>query len=550
VNVAPATIVGNVQCDVCIVGSGAAGMTLACELDGSGLDVVLLEAGGDRYEFAKQQELRGEVADDSPHPPVDMYRRRMLGGATTIWGGRCVPMSPIDLEYRDYVPHSGWPITWNELEQYYPVAQKYCCASRYVYDLSALENAAPTIQGLDDPDLNILTIEQFSQPVNFGRAYLPQIARSSNVRIILRTKALRLQETGSAITSLDAVSDKHKIIILARHYVLAMGGLETPRLLMLSDDTRRGGIGNEHGLLGRFYMCHAENLIGRLRLRPDRPAVIDFERMADGVYIRRKLCLSDAAQRRERVLNTVARFHYPLISDPSHRNGILSAMYLAKDAAVPEYRRKFATYDLANTTPDRDIGFWLAHARNIIFNAPQVTRFGCTWMRRRVLAERKLPFVIYHSRSGEYPLDMNAEQIPDRTNAVSLSDKTDTDGQAQIRVNWRLSDRDIDSFCRTVRVMRDAFARTGCCELVVDDDTLEDRIRLSTPTGGHHIGTARMSDNPSSGVVDRHCTVHGLANLHLAGAAVFPTCGHANPTLTIVALAARLAGRLKHLGRQ
>jgi choline dehydrogenase-like flavoprotein len=142
---------------------------------------------------------------------------------------------------------------------------------------------------------------------------------------------------------------------------------------------------------------------------------------------------------------------------------------------------------------------------------------------------------------------MNAEQVPDRGNAVTLSEKTDKDGQRQIRVNWRLTDRDIESYCRAVRVMRDAFARSGCCELVVDDLRLEECIRLSTPTGGHHIGTARMSDDAHSGVVDRYCTMHGLANLHLAGAAVFPTCGHANPTLTIVALAARLAERIKHL---
>jgi choline dehydrogenase-like flavoprotein len=94
-------------------------------------------------------------------------------------------------------------------------------------------------------------------------------------------------------------------------------------------------------------------------------------------------------------------------------------------------------------------------------------------------------------------------------------------------------------------VARDAFARSGCAALELNEEALDATVRGSTPVGGHHIGTARMSASPRHGVVDADCAVHGVPNLFVASAAVFPTCGHANPTLTIVALALRLADHLK-----
>ena len=542
------------DCDVCIVGSGAAGMTIACELDGSGLKILLIEAGGPAYSAKEQEALRGEVEEGSAHTTPDMYRRRMLGGATTIWGGRCVPLSPLDLEARAHVPHSGWPITWAELERHYPKAQRYCEAGDYAYTVSgALGAAAPqTVQGFADADLDATEIERFSPPTDFGRIYLQRLAVSKDVSVMLRAKAVRLQDVDGEITALEGETAPGRgFTVRARHFVLAMGGLETPRLLMNSDATRRGGIGNEGDALGRFYMCHAENTLGLLRLRPaDRAAVVHFERAADRTYVRRKFTLSAAAQARDGLLNTAARLHYPLIADPAHRNGVLSAMYLVKDAIIPEYRRKLATIERANRDlMARDLRFWASHAANIGLDSIGVARFGVDWLRRRTFARRKLPFVVFQSRDGSYPLDVNAEQIPDPSNRVTLAGSPGPDPHRQVRVSWRLMDQDVDSLLRSMLVMQAAFARSGCAVLEFDEAHLAAQIRSSTPVGGHHIGTARMADDPAQGVVDRHCRVHGVANLHLAGAAVFPTCGHANPTLTIVALAVRLADRLKHVAQ-
>lgn len=542
------------RADICIVGGGAAGLALADALIKAArhLDIILLEAGGLRFDAAAQAGLVGETAPGSPHPPPHLYRRRGLGGATAIWGGRCVPLDPIDLERRPWVPHSGWPIGWDALAAHYPAAMALCEAGSCEFDAGRAlgEGAPPSIAGFVDPDVVATRLERFSRPTDFGRSLRASLAEAPRLRVICGAEALRLEAATGPVTGLQVAGPPgRRFTVRARHYVLATGGLEVPRLLLASDPSRRGGLGNEGGALGRYYMCHAEATLGRLRLLPaDRPVALDFETTPDSIYVRRKFDLAAAALRREGLLSTTFRLHYPLIADPAHGIGILSAMYLVKDVILPEYRRKLATIEQAGRDRlQRGPGFWLGHAGNVVRDGMGVARFGQRWLRRRTFASRKLPYVVVRSRDGSYPLDVNAEQIPDPANRVSLGAATDRHGIPQLRVDWRLLPQDRDSLLRSMAVVRDAFARSGTGRLDYEVEALQAIVAAATPVGGHHIGTARMSATPADGVVDANCTVHGVPNLHIAGAAVFPTCGHANPTLTIVALALRLAGHLATL---
>jgi choline dehydrogenase-like flavoprotein len=171
--------------------------------------------------------------------------------------------------------------------------------------------------------------------------------------------------------------------------------------------------------------------------------------------------------------------------------------------------------------------------------------FCLDWTRRRILARRKLPFVVVGSRAGCYPFDVNAEQIPNPESRVLLGDRTDGHGRRLLKVDWRMAEQDTESLMQTLRLLQRDFASSGVAQLEFDDNTLHDLVAASTPVGGHHIGTARMAESSRHGVVDPNGAVHGFPNLYCAGSAVFPTCGHANPTLTLVALAVRLADHLK-----
>ena len=162
-----------------------------------------------------------------------------------------------------------------------------------------------------------------------------------------------------------------------------------------------------------------------------------------------------------------------------------------------------------------------------------------------MLAERKLPYVLVPNADGSYAIEFNAEQTPLRDSRVTLNARSDQFGVPRVHVGWRFGDDDVDSICRSFRLLRERVQSSGAAELDLDDAALRETIAASMPLGGHHIGTTRMATSPRDGVVDVNGEVFGAANLFVASASVFPTSSHANPTLTIVAMAIRLAGHLK-----
>ena len=195
---------------------------------------------------------------------------------------------------------------------------------------------------------------------------------------------------------------------------------------------------------------------------------------------------------------------------------------------------------------DPKAGGTLRHLGNTLRQAPAVARFGWDMAVRRRLAARKYPSVVVQPPGGVFTLDVHAEQLPNRDSRVTLAaDARDALGMPRLVADWRCLPEDIETVRTGLRLLAADLARSGSGTLHWDDATLEADMLRDGAYPGHHIGTARMGDDPKTSVVDRHCRVHGVGNLHVAGAAVFPTSSQANPTLTAVALALRLADRLK-----
>jgi choline dehydrogenase-like flavoprotein len=530
------------EAGVCIIGAGAAGITLACELDGCGFQVLLLEAGGLRVD-AELTDYYGGTASP-PHPDPTRFRRAIFGGTTGIWGGRCVPYDSFDLKQRDYLPNSGWPISYDELLRYYPRAMSYCDAGEFDFTIGkSLRDPAPTIGGFAG-DANILAdrIERYSWPTNFGTRYRKKIEESPNVKAVLGARCLRLLKAGgedriAAAEIVDRAGRRH--CVQARTFVLATGGIEVPRLLFLSDAAGKG-FGNQGDALGRYYMCHFENTVGRIVPKASKVA-FEFERTTDGVYCRRQLRFTPEALQRHRLLNMAFRLHFPNYSDASHGSSVMSGIYLAKSMLIPEYR------SILQHNADSPPAPMTAHLRNVALGLPQLLKFGGDWLFKIQLAQRKLPYTLVPNADGSYPLEFNSEQIPLASNRVTLSDEVDRHGLRRVQVAWRVSDEEADAAFRGFLLLRESLNRSGACELQFDDTQLRERLAKSMPLGGHHVGTARMAASPNNGVVDENCAVFGLPNLFIASSAVFPTSSHANPTLTIVAVAVRLATHLKTL---
>jgi choline dehydrogenase-like flavoprotein len=532
--------------NICIVGAGAAGIAMALDLAGSRIKVLVLESGGLEPDAATQQLYAGSVADTSLHSPPDRYRQRCFGGSTTTWGGRCVPFDEIDFEARAYIPHSGWPFGRRELEQHYLKANELCEAGAFAYRArDALDcGSPPMIRGFNSQVFTQDTLERFSRPTDFGARYADQLRAADNVCVLLHANlaALNLDEAGMRVGSATVRTLSGKTFcVFADHFVLAAGGLEVARLLLASRDVQPHGIGNDRDQVGRHYMCHIAGTLGRLAFNHSQDVWHGYDVSRDGVYCRRRLALTAEAQRHWQVGSFVARLHHPRITDPSHRTGVLSLLYLTRGMIPYEYGKRL--YD------EEAAGFlsWMQHLGNVVSDPHDTAAFLLHWMRCRTFAKRKFPSVIVRPKANCYSLDFHAEQEPNPSSRITLDTETDALGMPRIRVDWRYSKGDIETVRRSIGLLSAELQRCKVGTFDYDPSTLETEMVRYGAYGGHHIGTARMGTNPQTSVVTPDCRVHGVANLFVAGAATFPTSSQANPTLTVVALSLRLAGHLKQL---
>ncbi|MGO3742272.1 FAD-dependent oxidoreductase [Kerstersia sp.] len=533
----------SLQADLCIIGAGAAGITLALSLARSGLDIILLESGNETSDPATQALYAGTVADTRLHSPPDAYRVRQLGGSTTLWGGRCMPMDPIDFEARDYIPHSGWPISYDTLLPYYERANRWCEAGafRYTADEAFEHGMKPMIGGFESQVFSSDTLERFSCPTNFGQRYRQRLAQAS-LRLLTQANFCRFTGQNSDGTVGKAIVRTLKggeFSIQARRYVLATGGLETARLLLATPGSSGRGLGNAQDVVGRYYMCHLAGTIGTLDVSAANSVYHGYQRSAEGIYCRQRLALSAAAQHQYQLGNFIARLHHPRITDPGHGIGILSLLYLARPAIPYEYAKR-----LYDDTP-RSMAQWRAHLGNVLTDIPGTASFLSNWLWRRTLADRKFPSIIVTPKNHRYSLDFHAEQVPNPESRITLGSTVDALDMPRIHIDWRYTPEDVATVQTSLALLAQELQAAGVGNFTYDPAEVETEMTRYGAYGGHHIGTARMGHDPATSVVDADCRLHEASNLFLAGAAVFPTSSQANPTLTIVAMALRLADRLQ-----
>ncbi len=227
----------SLETEVCIVGAGAAGVALARDLMNAGRDVCLLEGGGMDYEDKTQSLFIGENIG-MEYYDLDHSRLRFFGGTTNIWGGRSVTLDAIDFEKRDWVPHSGWPITLGELQDYYRTAHDSLELGEFDYEDANWEKLGLTPIAFDPQKIatRFWRFDDLAERFNSRRS--EDLVKSANVRIVLHANAVALQarDNASGIKRLDALSlGGRKLQVVAKHYVLACGAIENARLLLASD---------------------------------------------------------------------------------------------------------------------------------------------------------------------------------------------------------------------------------------------------------------------------------------------------------------------------
>ena len=298
--------------DLCIVGAGAAGITLALELEATGLRVCLLEAGGSVYEAETQRLFEGEVVGQA-YPMLRDTRVGALGGSTTVWAGWCRPLEALDFEPRDWCDAGGWPFGLDELRPYYARAHEICGLAAFDYDPGHWAGVLASHRIL--PEDPTFTNEIFHVQIqNFGHRYRERLERSKTIDLVLHAPVTRARLEGAACTAVEIRTlDGHDLAIRADRFVLAAGGVENPRLLLLSAAEPAGVPGNAGGLVGRYFTDHAYVDPGTLVLRePEslgfyRPRQVAPSRGASSV--RGVLSLRREVVERERLMNAALFFH-------------------------------------------------------------------------------------------------------------------------------------------------------------------------------------------------------------------------------------------------
>lgn len=484
--------------DLAIVGAGAAGITLARALSGTGLKIALIESGGFDWAEEAQDLAAGELGEQT-YGGLDAVRLRQFGGTTGHWGGWCRELDAIDFEARDHVPFSGWPIAKADLAPYYAQAQAilHLGAARY-HDSEgvAAENKAALPVARDAAVEPVLF--EFSPPIRMGEVYRDELGKGP-VAVHLNTTVsdLRVSDDGRAITTLTLARDGGPPVSLAaRHVVLACGGLSNAQMLLQSDSQLRGGVGNANDQVGRYFAEHPI-LIGYA-------AILSLGEAAGGPF-----AFGDIGASGRR---------YRLAFQPSEATrraaGRLSCLITIEGPGP--------TFDPATGVFDRADPRW--------FGPPETVEAIA-----RLQAKGKARI---------HMLNAGLETRPNPNSRVVLTGTRDRFGLRRIKLDWRLTDADLEDYLANLADFGKGLARAGTAVLRIAPDARE-RFPAETSWGNHHMGTTRMGTDPTVSVCDRDGRVHGMANLWVAGSSLYPTPGAANPTLTLVALALRLADKLK-----
>ncbi|MGE0526689.1 MAG: GMC oxidoreductase [Bdellovibrionales bacterium] len=495
------------EADLCIIGAGAAGIAIALELRNSGLKIILLEAGG--FEMYQQsQNLYFTQMEDSPKDCLgpeygQMSRLRLFGGTTGHWGGWTRPLDPHDFYRRNWIPYSGWPIQQEDLVEAYRKASELVEVDAFDFEAENQGDVSKWVgKDLDvDFDGTPIIPRYFNisgTPTRFGKRYRGDIVGASDIELITSANMVQFEcgpgfnNDAHHVQSVRIMNYNGQVsLIRAKKFVLACGAIENARLLLNSNDTVPMGLGNQNDLVGRFFMEHPHATLGffvgtttRQRLDP---------------YLSPQPPYRGPNQSfRQPVLMTRSEFQ------ARHQVGSFSCQIQGGDAP-PE---------VADQPTIEDV-LALCRKRREIEGEPDYLK-----------------------------LYMRSEMEPDPQNRVSLEPEKDQLGLQIAKLTVRFSERDL----RNARISTEAVIRVlsaldmGRGQITLEGENIWPRDLFG---GFHHMGTTRMADDPSQGVVDRHCKVHGVSNLYVAGSSVFPTAGCANPTLTILALAVRLSQHLK-----
>lgn len=513
---------------VCIIGGGVAGISIARELEKQGIDTCLLESGGLQPDHETRDLYRGKSTGLN-YQFADGCRARFLGGSSNCWGGWSRPLDAWDFEQRDWVPHSGWPFGLSHLEPYYRRTHEVLKLGPDNFDPSYWEKAIARSDVRRIPLKSGMvrdTISQFSPPVRFGKDYRRELRNARYVRVFLHANVTQIvpDPMGGRIkeVTVQTLTGK-RMRVAARIFILATGGIENARLLLASNKVVPAGLGNKHDLVGRFFMDRPRILSGdvnfahawsRNKLYDIKYHYMNSAVAAHGVHIAAQLALTPATLEKERLLNARICFCSEF---PGEGSQGAQALFRCKQALL-----------------SKDQPGWRLRDDVLAMVKEPLNTFSYGFTR------------LFHPRAmiKKVSFQLIVEPTPNPDSRVSLSlTQKDALGIPRVEVNWRLDKQVRRTADRSLALIATELRHSGIAQVTLDPSMELHGWPATMEAEGtwHHMGTTRMHSDEKKGVVDADCKVHGFSNFYIAGSSVFPTAGANFPTITITALALRLA---------
>ncbi len=492
-----------IEADICIIGAGAAGVSMALDWNKTGHKVILLEGGGFKYENELQNLYRG-TSTGQKYYPLFGTRLHYFGGTTGHWGGMCAPFDDIDFMKRDWVPESGWPITKQDLDPFYAKAHEVLQLGPYEYDLNYWQKELPNLNPFPI-DENVIWNKMWQfNAARFGTLYKDEIINSANIHLYSYANVVEIltNENVSVVNQVVIKNHAGKThTVKAKQFVLACGAIQNARMLLASNSQAKQGLGNDYDVVGRYFMEHLEIATGELWL---------LKSFATDLYSlsgkpRAELAISKKTQIENRILNGTLS-----LSPLNRAKHIIPRMELLQ---VDDYNEAVKRYYANQAEADE---------KAKLENSGNITR--------------------------AFEFQIRIEQAPNPNSRITLGSEKDELGVPRTNLNWEFTALDKRSIRKTNQLVGNqmGIANMGRVKL---REFLWDENDSSWPSGTnggwHHMGTTRMSENPKKGVVNENCQVYGINNLYVAGSGCFATSGAPNPTLTLVALSLRLSDYLK-----
>lgn len=494
-----------IEGDICIIGAGAAGLSIALDWMNTSHKVILLEGGGFKYDD-KVQDLYAGKTTGQKYFPLKSSRLHYFGGTTGHWAGMCSPFDDLDFKKRDWVPNSGWPINKKDLDPYYAKANEALKLGPYNYTYDYWNSELSNLNKFPlDEKVVWNKMWQFSQ-AQFGDIYKETIIKAKNIHLYTYANAVDIQTTdnGSEVNEVTVKNYAEKThTVKAKVFVMACGAIQNARLLLASNSQASQGLGNANDLVGRYFMEHLE--IASAELWMSKPFPTDLYSWKYGVTkASAELAITEETQANEKILNGTVSMQ-PL-SIGIHQKPRMETWQ-------DEDPRKSADNMFKN---------WNAADEKAKLEKGNIER--------------------------AFQLNTRIEQAPNRNSRITIGPEKDALGVPRANLHWELTALDKRSVRKIFHILSRQFGIASLGRIKLMDflqDENDDTFPDSTNGGWHHMGTTRMSNDPKKGVVNADCRIHGISNLFIAGSGCYATSGAPNPTLTLTALSLRLSDHLK-----